>query len=147
MTARRALVSLFGLLVVMSLSSVGCAQKTIELVDDGRSFEIDTVVTMMDAGDPGDLTGRSADQADSLRSKALSSLRQRGAEGTRVADLLTDSFPSNTRGVPFYVERALVDGQESWLVIEAIGRRGGELDDRRLWVLDNEGEVIFSATR
>lgn len=143
--------SKLGLAVCMILTAsallAGCTTSRIELVESGRAFEIETVAQVIDETDPGTLSRRSTDDAASLRSEALSHLRRQGDNGSQAADLLTRIFPTATRGVPYYIERATVSGQDAWIVVEATGKAGGPLEDRRLWALSDSGEVLFSATR
>lgn len=130
----------------MSLTASGCSPSDIVLVDDDRRFTREDTARLLDelepptsVTEPGDVTQRRRD--------ALADLRREGGTGNRAANLITRSFPPDTRGVPFYVERAEVGGEPAWLVIEAIGPSAGRLDDERLWVLTDDGGVLFSATR
>ena len=70
-----------------------------------------------------------------LRHDALAALRRQGATASGVADLLTRTFPSDTSGVPVYVEKATYEGKPAVLVVEAAGPKAGSLNAKRLWVV------------
>ena len=63
------------------------------------------------------------------------------------ADLVTSTFPPETRGVPVYFERALYKGKSALMVIEAAGPQDGTLRAKRLWVLNEKGEVLFVGSK
>lgn len=141
--------TLFALIVLLIGALVaGCSASTdVELVDSGRSLDRAEVTAVIQSADPGKLAERPAEDAPGLRSEALSSLRRKGGTGRAAAELITTSFPSTAQGVPFYVERAVVDDVDAWIIVESVGRRGETLDGRRLWVLGSEGNVILSEQR
>ena len=87
-----------------------------------------------------------ADGAE-LRHAALAALRREGETASSVADLLTRTFPSSTRGVPVYVERASYDGTPAVLVVEATGLASGPLSSKRLWVVSESGDILFAGSR
>jgi len=84
-------------------------------------------------------------EASALRKKALTSLR-RDDETIPVADLLTQAFPGDTRAVPYYVERAKVDGRDAWIVVEVWGSPAGSLDKSRVWAFDAATSDVIVST-
>lgn len=130
-------------MMVAALSLSGCSSKIVSFVDEGREFELQsTAEVLATVNAPRFSEEKSVSES---RTEALTQLRDQGEQANQAADLITRTFPSDTRSVPFYVERATVDGKPAWLVIEAIGKAGAPLEDERLWVLDDEGSVLFSA--
>ncbi|MCL2503613.1 MAG: hypothetical protein FWE94_03260 [Coriobacteriia bacterium] len=86
------------------------------------------------------------------RRDALVRLRRKDAKATEAADLITRVFPQDMVGVPFYVESAKFDSTPSIMVIEWIGysedgRSEVDVTSARLWVLDMDGNVLFSAVQ
>lgn len=116
-------------------------------IPNGSAHTAASALRLLDEPAPSTLTRLAADDAEQARQAALTALRRRGELGTSVARLLTETFPSSGRGVPYRVERGRFDGAACWIVLEATGRPGGTLDGRRLWVLSDEGEVLFFGSR
>lgn len=132
--------------MTVSLLLVGCDRDVVTFIDEGRAIQPDDAVELLSQIEPpAQMTD--AGTASKRRTEALADLREQGTSGNRVADLITDSFPATTRSIPFYVERVSVEGTPAWLIVEAIGPRGSALTDERAWVLDDGGDVLYSATR
>lgn len=125
--------------------AAGCTDPAAVLVDEGRSYTFDSATDLLTAVEPDEAVVE--DPSPERRSAALTALRRDGATGNQAADLITRAFPPGSRGVPFYVEKAIVGDEQVWLVIEAIGPAGRPADDERLWILSADGDVLFSATR
>ena len=70
-----------------------------------------------------------------------------GSGASVAAGLITRTFPSDSTGVPFYVESATYESKEALIIVEAIGRDEGKLADERVWVLSASGDVLLSGTR
>lgn len=134
------------ILIGLILSVAGCKDDRIVLVDEGRTYTLRSVEQLLGVIEPSPSVTDAADAAQN-RTDALTALRGDGQVGGAAADFITSTFPSGTRGVPFYVERATVDGTPVWLMAEAIGPQGEPLEDERIWVMTDDGSVLFSATR
>lgn len=124
----------------------GCTTSTITFVEEGRAHTRESALKLADTYEH-ESTSMTADDASSARTKALTDLRSKGNDAARAADLITDTFPSDTAGVPFYVEIASYESTPCVVLLESIGRPGQDLTDTRLWVLGNDGEVLLSAIR
>jgi hypothetical protein len=46
-----------------------------------------------------------------------------------------------------YLERAAVDGTPAIILVEAAGPEGGKLSTKRIWVLDEQGGVIYAGSK
>jgi hypothetical protein len=81
-----------------------------------------------------------------LRGEQLTALRAQEGSASALADILTSNFPTDTASVPYYAEEAVVDGQDTWVVLEVWGTSDGMLDKQRLWVLRQEtGGIVLSS--
>lgn len=136
-----------GLMVGSTLLLTGCTPKTPAYVDTGATYTTQTVTSAYDRADISKLAGEPTSASVKLRHDALTRLRSRGDGAATVADLLTKVFPADTRGVPVYVERAVVNGKPAIIMIEATGPKTGKLTTERLWVFDEQGGVIFAGTK
>lgn len=134
-------------LCAVLLTGTGCTSDDIVFVDEGTSYTADSAIELLEASDSGRLARASASDADHLRQEALSALRQRAGAGAVAARTITRTFPGASGSVPYRVERASFDGTECWMILEASGRAGGRLEDRRLWVIDTDGGVLLFASR
>lgn len=144
--ARSAALVVLAIMVVASLVS-GCAASGPAWVDEGNSYETADIDQVFESAGQSPAEGSPVADAPDLRHDALVALRRQNAEAAAAADLITRTFPS-TAGVPTYVERATFDGKtDSLIVVEAIGPEGGNLDDLRVWVLSEGGDVLFAAVR
>lgn len=140
--------SVLGLLSVVALLLTGCGPSGPSWIDTGATYTISGLSSLYSKADISKLSGRQASDASSLRHAALTGLRKRGGEAAAAADLITRTLSASTRGVPVYVERAKVEGQAAYIVIEATGPPAGQLTTKRLWVLSaDKGAVIFVGTR
>lgn len=129
------------------LALVACAAGGPAYVDEGRVYTGETVVEVLEGLDTGEAAGRPTSEAAELREDSLVALRRRGGGAATAADLLTTTFANLSPGVPVYVERAVFEGKDALVVAEVIGRRGGKLDDTRIWVISDSGDILFSGTR
>lgn len=129
------------------LFSVGCTPSGPDFVDAGVNYTAETAVQLLESSDAGDLADEPAADAEALRQQALTHLRRRGGRARDAARFITRTFPKARRGVPYYVERAMYEGTECWVIVEASGRTDGPLSERRLWVMDTEGGVRLFSSR
>ena len=137
--------TLLGLAAVLC-GTVACGGPSVEFVESDTAYTSTQTQFVLERTDTSRFKDEPTSEAVALRSKALAQLRSQGDTAARAADLITDTFPPRTRSVPVYVERAVVDGVPSYLIIEAWGPAEGALDRKRLWVIDAEtGDVVFSA--
>ena len=133
-------------LMIMTLP-LGCAQKGPQYVDEGAVYSKTSVLKVLDEVDISELASSPSTDAPKLRHEALVALRSNSDSAAAVADLLSETFPASTRGVPVLIERAKVDGKPAIIIVEAAGPRGGKLSTKRLWALDEQGEVIVVGTK
>ncbi len=140
----RCVLVLYGTILLLA---AGCASQTPEFVEKGTAHTSESAVRALDSNGPGKLADASIDDAEDLRRDALAALRRRGEAGREAADLITRTFAAAPRGVPYRVERADFDGAEAWLVLEAVPAADGRLGERRLWVLDDGGRILFFSSR
>lgn len=138
---RKALV----VLAFLSLVLAGCASSAPEFVDAQASYDQPQLQERLTATDTGSLKQTPVIKAPALRTTALAALRGEGEVAAGAATLITRSFPPKTMAVPVYVERAQFSGSPVLVVIEAYGASAGTLDRKRLWVLDESGQILFSA--
>ncbi len=85
-------------------------------------------------------------EAAVLRARLLGPLRSRGDTATDFVDLYTRLFRGQSRAVPVRVETAIVDGAESWVIVEVWGQPGGMLEHTRLWLIDRRSGDVISST-
>jgi len=126
---------------------VGCAAEGPAFVDEGGTYEIASIAAVADSVDLGEIADTQVTEALTLRHEALVSLRGKGTSAAEAAALITRTFPSETRGVPLLVERARVAGAPAWILVEAVGPKSGKFSNKRIWVIGDDGEIIYSATR
>ena len=139
----------FALLALVAAAALlpGCSHKGPPFVEQGSTYTTQTVDAVYDRADVSKLANVSVDKADALRHDALTGLRSRGTNGATVADLITKTLQSEQRAVPIYVELATVSGKHAVVLVEAVGKPGGTLDRKRLWVFDEGGNVIYAGSR
>lgn len=130
-----------------SLPLAGCKAPVATFADEGRAYQASSLDGVLEAIDPGALANEKSSEAPRLRHEALVALRKQGDSATRAADLLTRTFPTATRAVPYYVESVDYEGTDAYVVIEATGREAGRLADRRLWVISEDGSVLLTRMR
>lgn len=133
--------------LILSTGLVACSPSGPAYISEGNSYTAQTVISVLDVATSDSPEGEPTAEADRLNQQALVSLRTQGDEAAKAADVLTKTFASTAQGVPFYVERATYEGADSLIVAEMIGPKGGVLQDKRVWVIDDQGEILFSATR
>jgi hypothetical protein len=134
-----------GLTSVLLLA--GCAGQPTTFVSEGGSYDASSAVDRAEDADLGSLAKEPSDRASDLRRRALVSLRKQGDEQQRAAELITRTFPAETRAVPFYIERASYENTPGYLIVEALGRPDETLSRKRLWIIDEKGEVLLSVSR
>jgi hypothetical protein len=61
--------------------------------------------------------------------------------------MLTKTFSAQTRAVPVYFERATFNGTPAVVVVEATGPPEGKLTTKRVWILDENGGVLFMGAK
>jgi hypothetical protein len=125
----------------------GCAKKGPTYTESETDFTKVTALATLARADISDLESRPTADGPKLRHEALASLRRQGATASSVADLLTSAFPSDTSGVPVYIEKARYEGAPAVIVVEAAGPKSGSLSARRLWVVGEDGGVLLAGSR
>ena len=135
------------MLLTLVVTSGGCSTRRITFVDEGATYGKDTAPMLLDTLDISALSSKSTSDSVTLRHDALTDLRAQGDSAAGVADMLTKTFSADMRGVPVYVERASFEGKPAVILVEATGPRGSTLATKRLWVLDEQGGVLFVASR
>lgn len=145
--AHRASLVFFATLSIAVLAlAAGCAPEGPVYVDQSSNYTMASVAEVLGRADASAYVGKPVSDAVELRHDALVSLRKRGGDAAAAADLITRTFPADTRSVPVYVERAAVDGTSALVVVEATGPKNGTLNAKRMWVFDDQGDVIFAST-
>ena len=139
--------TMLAVLAALTLLLAGCEPTGPEFVAEGRSYTLNTALELSDTIDAGGLAEQPTSKANELRHEALVALRKQGDMAENAAKVITATFPAETSGVPYYVERALYHSEPALIIVEAIGPQGGTLSDRRVWVLSLDGEVLLSGTR
>ncbi len=126
---------------------VGCSTQSATFVDGSATYDDTSVMTLADSVDTSKLANTPSKDAVALRHKALTKLRSKGGNAVLVADMLTKTFSAETRSVPVYFERATYKNKPAVVVIEAAGPAEGKLSTKRVWVLDEQGGVLFVGAR
>lgn len=136
---------LVSLMLILALAP-GCTRaSTVKYVTQDRKYAARELAGMASKLPAPSFAGEPVSEASELRQTALAALRAKG-ETQPLADLLTDAFPSPNRSVPYYVERAIVDGRDAWIVVEIWGSSDGTLDKSRVWAFDaHTSDVIVSS--
>lgn len=132
---------------LVALLLTACSPSGPTWVDSGASYTTQSLSALYSKVDLAPYANTSAADTTAQRHAALVGLRKRGGPASDAADLITKMLPADTRGVPLYVERAKIEGQEGLIVIEAIGPASGKLTTKRLWALSESGAVLFVGTR
>ncbi|MDR3685762.1 MAG: hypothetical protein P4L93_02220 [Coriobacteriia bacterium] len=137
------LLAVLALFVVSATALAGCGPTGPEWVEHGGTYTTESLATLYSKADISKLASQTPSDVAKLRHDALTGLRQRDAAAAAAADLVTKILPSDTRGVPVYVEKATVSGEPAIIVIEATGRPNGPLSTKRLWAISEQGAVLF----
>ena len=135
----------FAVLALLLLTA--CGTEAPRWVDEDGAYTSETALELAEKVDSGSLANRPTSDAPELRHDALVALRREGSGASVAAGLITRTFPSDSTGVPFYVESATYESKEALIIVEAIGRDEGKLADERVWVLSASGDVLLSGTR
>lgn len=144
--ARAALI--VALVVTIAVASlVGCARKGPVFVDAGVAHTKASALSILAQADTAQVASRPTAEGSKLRHDALAALRRQGSTASAAADLLTRAFPSDTSGVPVYVERGTYEGKPAVLIVEATGPSSGSLNAKRLWVVGENGDILFAGSR
>jgi hypothetical protein len=125
----------------------GCAGPQLTYVDESQEYDSASAADLVEQADAGKLAEKPSSAASELRHEYLVALRSRGEGAAEAAALITRTFPAEVEAVPFYVERAVFGSETAFVVVEAMGRPGGKLSDKRFWVIDEQGNVLLSGTR
>lgn len=125
----------------------GCAKKGPVYVDNAVAHSKESALALLANADASAVAARPTSDGAKLRHDALAALRSRGPAASSVSDLLTRTFPTDTSGVPVYVERGTFDGRPAVFVVEATGPGTGALSSKRLWVVSDEGDILFAGSR
>lgn len=123
-----------------------CATLDVEFIETSEDYDAAGLETLLDTTASPDLEQRMVEEAPALRREALTELRSRSAAGAQAADLITKTFP-DVAAVPFHVRTARYEGVEAVLLIEAASDEYGSLGARRLWAVNEQGEVLVSLMR
>lgn len=142
----RGILAAITLCFVISLLG-GCTSTGPIFISEDRSYTPTTVASVIAEVELGELAEANVAEAETLRHDALVALRSASSGGADAASLITSTFPSLARTVPLYVERASFDGKPAWILVEAVGPRSGKFENKRLWVLGDGGDILYSATR
>lgn len=134
-------------LIAIATGLVGCSGADITYKDSGSAYSKQDVAAVFDNADTDPYAETNTNEAPALRTKAMIELHKAGGDQADIADMLTRTFPNTTNSVPVYVERAEFEGSAAVIVVEAIGPAGSTMKDERLWVLDPDGTVLYSAMR
>ena len=132
---------------LVTVSLAGCARSGPVYAETSNEYSAANVDALFENAQATDIESHASARSEELRHRALVNLRDQGPGASSAADLITETFPADTRGVPVYVERAAYGGTEAVFLLEAIGPQGGSLDDTRLWVISEAGEVLYSEVR
>ncbi len=147
MYAIRRSTAAFLCIVVLATGIAGCDDSSITYSDNGDAYTATTVATVFDSTEPSPFAGKPVAEARQFRHQALSDLRSQGGDAAAAADLITKTFPDSTPGVPVAIQNVTFEGTPALVVVELIGPKGGQLVDERLWVIDPQGDVLYSGTR
>jgi hypothetical protein len=129
------------------LGIAGCTAPRADFVDAKAAYTEASAKALTDRVDASKLANTPTDQAATLRHEALTELRSRGGRAVFVADMLTKTFSAQTRAVPVYFERATFNGTPAVVVVEATGPPEGKLTTKRVWILDENGGVLFMGAK
>jgi hypothetical protein len=122
-----ALGTAFCFAILMLLLPTGCAPSGPTWVDSGASYSTADLSSVFAKADVSKYKNVSAADTTELRHRALADLRKRGKQASAAADLITKTLPSQSQGVPVYIERASVGGQPAYVLVEVIGPSSGKL--------------------
>lgn len=135
--------------IVMSCAALllsACATQDIEFIETPEDYDTARLEALLEATTSPELEKRTVEDAPELRREALSELRSQSTAGSRAADLITRTFP-DVSAVPFHVQTAKFEGADAVLLIEAVAGTGGSLSARRLWAIDDQGDILLSLMR
>lgn len=138
-------VRLLLVLLVATALLTGCSRYTPTLVDKGSSYSRANIDPVLASVSVAAYSNTPVSKGPDLRTKALVALRAKGRLGDDIATLVTKTFPPATAAVPVYVEKATYEGQQAFIIVEAYGASGGNLEHKRLWIVSPTGELLFSA--
>ena len=133
-------------LLFATLALAACATANVEFIEASKDYDTAELEILLSTKAAPDLEQRKVEDAPGLRREALTELRSQSAAGARAADLITRTFP-DVAAVPFHIEWATFQGDDALLLIEAAGDSDGSLSSRRLWAIDDQGEVLISLMR
>ncbi len=143
----RATLAVIAAVAVAAVLLAGCAPKSPAYVENGKDYDRSAAITLLASVDTGHLADQPTTDGPKLRHAALAALRRHGATASKVADLLTKTFPSDTAGVPLYVERGSFDAKPAVVVVEATGPTSGRLSSKRIWFVGEKGDILFAGSR
>jgi hypothetical protein len=136
------------LIVAFALvSAAGCASSGPAWVDSNATYTTSNLAGVFDKADISKYKDQPVSKSAELRQSALTALRMEGKQASEAADLITKVLPAESSGVPVYVERATVGGEQAYILVEAIGPSGGRLGVKRMWALSGSGAVLWVGTR
>ncbi len=134
------------LAVITALALSGCAaQVRITYIPEGGTYTAEDLSRALDESDPGPVSRVEAEDVAASRQETLADLRTHGEDASRLADVLTSDFPSDTTAVPYAVELATFEGEPAWIVFEAWGDPGEPLSHRRVWVFSRVDQSVLAA--
>jgi hypothetical protein len=144
--ARTAIAVALGTAIAVGLLT-GCTPKGPVYVEGGTDYTNATALAVLAKANASPFANRPTADTSKLRHDALAALRLRGATASSAADLITRTFPTTTNGVPVYVERGKFEGKTAVLVVEATGKSSGTLNSKRIWVVGENGDILFAGSR
>lgn len=125
---------------------MGCTQSVrFKYVEDAGSFSTEELTALTSSLERPEYMGQPVEDSKNMRHEALVDLRKQGDEQSELANLLTEQFPADTRAVPFWGGRGVVDGHQAWIVAEAWGLKSGSLDNVRLWAFDSASHDVITS--
>ena len=140
-------VSMASAAALMILTLSACSSEQITYVDEGNSYDDSTIDSIVVDVGHSPMKSTPAEDSTDLRHESLVVLRSEEGSAEELANLLTSTFSSEIKAVPYYAEAATLNGVDVWIVLEAWGSSGGALDRTRMWVFDRQsGGVVMSTT-
>ena len=147
MSRNRTFASVAALAAVVAVLIAGCGRPLFDYRPDSGSMTFLEAQDLARAADISGVADLALEDAPARRTEVLTSLRTKGADGKRAAELLTEGFPVRNAAVPVLIVFADVDGVRSLVAVEAYKGADGKLSRRRLWVFDlKTGAIGRSAT-
>jgi hypothetical protein len=127
--------------------ALGCRPAGPTYSESTNSYTTTNLDALFELAAKSERVGSAPAEVAELRHQALVALRGAGSGGSAAAKVITQTFPAETRGVPVLAEKARFQGEPALIVVEVIGPPGKPLDDTRLWVVSESGDILYSEVR